>query len=103
MAYIIDGSALMDGEKRLLEVDNFLTCPVKLAGILVIGARDVLHSFAVPSLYTKMDAIPGKLNLSGLCIDVPGIYYGQCSELCGPNHGFMPIVIFGQPLISQQG
>ena len=62
--------------------------------LLVTGA-DVLHSFAVPSLGLKIDAVPGRLNQTGVFIKRPGVFYGQCSEICGANHSFMPIVIKG--------
>jgi len=81
------------GQLRLLEVDNKLILPVCLPIRFLITATDVLHSWAVPSLGLKVDAIPGRLNQFLVEIKRPGVFYGQCSELCGREHGFMPIVI----------
>jgi cytochrome c oxidase subunit 1 len=78
---------------RLLEVDNRLTLPYKKQIRLLITSTDVLHSWAVPSLGVKMDACPGRLNQVALYVNRRGIYYGQCSEICGINHSFMPIVV----------
>ncbi len=60
-------------------------------------ASDVIHSFAVPSLWFKLDAVPGRLNEKQLIIDKPGVYFGQCSELCGARHGYMPIAVEALP------
>lgn len=78
---------------RLLEVDTPMVLPINVNAKLVITSKDVIHSFAVPALGIKMDAIPGRLNQVTLHAFKPGTYYGQCSELCGVNHAFMPIVI----------
>jgi cytochrome c oxidase subunit 2 len=78
---------------RLLEVDSPLILPTNVNCKLIITSKDVIHSFAVPSLGIKMDAVPGRLNQVTAHIFKPGVYYGQCSELCGVNHAFMPIVI----------
>jgi cytochrome c oxidase subunit 1 len=78
---------------RLLEVDNRVSIPFHFKIRIIISSGDVLHSWAVPSLGVKMDACPGRLNQIGLFINRPGIFYGQCSEICGVNHSFMPIVI----------
>jgi len=86
-------SFLVDGPLRQLNVDNYLVLPVDTSVRLLITASDVIHSFAVPSLGVKLDAIPGRLNSIGLIISRPGVFYGQCSELCGYLHGFMPIGI----------
>jgi heme/copper-type cytochrome/quinol oxidase subunit 2 len=71
----------------------FVVLPVKKTIRVQITANDVLHAWAVPALGVKKDAVPGRLNETWLRIDKPGIYYGQCSELCGIDHGFMPIEI----------
>ena len=84
---------LEEGELRLLEVDNPLYLPVYIKIRLDITSDDVLHAFAVPSLGVKIDAVPGRLNVVYLDIIREGIYFGQCSELCGVNHGFMPIKV----------
>jgi len=81
------------GQPRLLAVDNAMVVPVnKVVRVQVIGA-DVIHSFAVPSFGIKIDAIPGRLNETWFKAEREGIYYGQCSELCGRNHAFMPIEV----------
>jgi cytochrome c oxidase subunit 2 len=64
---------------------------------LQITAADVIHSFAIPAVWFKLDAVPGRLNEKALTIDKPGVYFGQCSELCGARHGFMPIVVEALP------
>jgi cytochrome c oxidase subunit 1 len=81
------------GALRLLEVDKRLILPVRTNIRLIITAADVLHSWAVPALGVKMDACPGRLNQVSLHINRAGTFYGQCSELCGINHSFMPIVV----------
>lgn len=86
---------LQSGELRLLEVDQPLACPTKTHLRFIITAADVLHSFAVPSLGIKVDAVPGRLNTAHTFLQRPGLFTGQCSELCGVNHGFMPITIIG--------
>lgn len=81
------------GQKRLLSTDNVVVLPVD-TNIQILGtAGDVLHAIAVPSLGIKMDAVPGRLNETWVRINEPGTYYGQCSELCGKNHAYMPIEI----------
>ena len=84
---------LLFGTKRLLEVDNRLVLPTNVTTRFLVSSADVLHSFAVPELGFKVDATPGRLNQLLIFISRPGVYYGQCSELCGANHAFMPIVI----------
>ena len=78
---------------RLLEVDNRLVLPWKEHIRILVTSTDVIHSWAVPSLGIKMDACPGRLNQVSLFINRPGLFYGQCSEICGINHAFMPICI----------
>lgn len=80
-----------------LEVDNRLVVPVNTPIRLQTTAADVIHSFAVPALWFKLDAVPGRLNERMLTIREPGIYYGQCSELCGSRHAYMPIAIEALP------
>jgi len=94
-SYMINEADLKVGDLRLLEVDNPLVLPVNTHIRVIVTSTDVLHSFAVPSLGLKVDAVPGRLNQLSLFIKRPGVFYGQCSELCGVNHGFMPIVIHG--------
>jgi heme/copper-type cytochrome/quinol oxidase subunit 2 len=76
-----------------LEVDNRLLVPSGVPIRFLITSTDVLHSWAIPSLGLKVDAVPGRLNQFIVEIKKPGVYYGQCSELCGPMHGFMPITL----------
>lgn len=90
---IIAEDELKKGYKRLLETDNVVLIPCNKVIRFVITSADVLHSWAVPSLGIKTDAVPGRLNQVITIVCKPGVYYGQCSELCGVSHGFMPIVI----------
>nr|YP_009537833.1 cytochrome c oxidase subunit II [Limenitis weidemeyerii]YP_009537924.1 cytochrome c oxidase subunit II [Limenitis arthemis]AYN60550.1 cytochrome c oxidase subunit 2 [Limenitis weidemeyerii]AYN60654.1 cytochrome c oxidase subunit 2 [Limenitis arthemis] len=78
---------------RLLDVDNRITLPMNNQIRILITATDVIHSWTIPSLGVKVDANPGRLNQTSFFINRPGIFYGQCSEICGANHSFMPIVI----------
>uniref|UniRef100_T1RK52 Cytochrome c oxidase subunit 2 n=1 Tax=Prociphilus pini TaxID=396701 RepID=T1RK52_9HEMI len=78
---------------RLIEVDNKTIIPFKFNIRLLISSDDVIHSWTIPSLGIKMDAIPGRMNQINLFMNRPGMYFGQCSEICGINHSFMPIQI----------
>lgn len=78
---------------RLLDVSENLILPIKCQLRLIILSDDVIHSFAIPSIGIKVDAVPGRLNQVSLLINRPGLFYGQCSEICGVNHRFIPIVI----------
>ncbi|WP_371359458.1 cytochrome c oxidase subunit II [Cohaesibacter sp. ES.047] len=80
-------------EPRLLAVDNEMVVPVNTTVRLQITSADVIHSYAMPVFGVKMDAVPGRLNESWFRADREGIYYGQCSELCGKDHAFMPLVV----------
>lgn len=97
-SYMIPEEDLEIGQLRLLEVDNRIVLPVKTHIRILVSAADVLHSWAVPSLGVKMDACPGRLNQTSVFINREGVFYGQCSEICGVNHGFMPIVVEGVSL-----
>jgi cytochrome c oxidase subunit 2 len=92
-SYMIPTADLVKGSFRLLEVDNRVILPVKTHIRVLVTAADVLHSWAIPSFGIKIDATPGRLSQVSLFIKRPGVYYGQCSEICGVNHGFMPIVV----------
>jgi cytochrome c oxidase subunit 2 len=94
-AYMIPTEDLEEGNLRLLEVDNRVLLPVKTHISVIVTASDVLHCWAVPSLGVKVDACPGRLNQTSVFIKREGTFYGQCSEICGVNHGFMPIVVEG--------
>nr|AKM70094.1 cytochrome oxidase subunit II [Macropodaphis sp. YW-2015] len=78
---------------RLIEVDNKTIIPYKFNIRLLISSDDVIHSWTIPSLAIKIDAIPGRMNQINLFMNRPGLYFGQCSEICGINHSFMPIQI----------
>lgn len=97
-SYIVPEEDLQLGQLRLLEVDNRLVVPTNTHIRVVVTGADVIHSWAVPSLGVKCDGIPGRLNQTSLFIKREGVYYGQCSELCGVNHGFMPIAVEAVPL-----
>jgi len=92
-SYMILEEDLNKGFLRLLEVDNPLVLPINTQIRVLVTSSDVLHAWAVPSFGVKIDACPGRLNQIGVYIDRTGIFYGQCSELCGINHSFMPIKI----------
>jgi cytochrome c oxidase subunit II len=92
-AYMIAEQDLKEDQLRLYDVDNPVVLPVDTDIRLLTTASDVIHSWAMPALGVKMDAVPGKVNETWLRINEPGVYYGQCSELCGDYHAFMPIRI----------
>nr|YP_009130414.1 cytochrome c oxidase subunit II [Sylviparus modestus]AJW77455.1 cytochrome c oxidase subunit 2 [Sylviparus modestus] len=97
-SYMIPTADLPLGHFRLLEVDHRVIVPTSSTVRVIVTADDVLHSWAVPSLGVKTDAIPGRLNQTSFLASRPGVYYGQCSEICGANHSFMPIVVESAPL-----
>ena len=90
---MVDTKDLKPGQLRLLAVDNDMVVPVNKVVKLQVTAADVLHSFAMPSFGFKLDAIPGRLNEMWFKADREGVYHGQCSELCGNGHPYMPITI----------
>ena len=92
-SYMIQDEDLKEGDLRLLTVDNPLVIPANKNVQILITAGDVLHSWAVPSMGLKTDAVPGRLNETWVNVKEPGIYRGQCSEICGSGHGFMPVVV----------
>nr|YP_002317288.1 cytochrome c oxidase subunit II [Anguilla luzonensis]ACF71018.1 cytochrome c oxidase subunit II [Anguilla luzonensis]BAG84147.1 cytochrome c oxidase subunits II [Anguilla luzonensis] len=97
-SYMIPTQDLTPGQFRLLETDHRMVVPMESPVRVLVTAEDVLHSWAVPSLGVKMDAVPGRLNQTAFIAARPGVYYGQCSEICGANHSFMPIVVEAVPL-----
>nr|YP_009058685.1 cytochrome c oxidase subunit II [Sitta carolinensis]AIM46902.1 cytochrome c oxidase subunit II [Sitta carolinensis] len=97
-SYMTPTTDLPLGHFRLLEVDHRVVVPTSSTVRVIVTADDVLHSWAVPSLGVKTDAIPGRLNQTSFLTPRPGVYYGQCSEICGANHSFMPIVVEATPL-----
>lgn len=92
-SYIIPTEELQEGQFRLLEVDHRTVLPIKTEVRILITAADVIHSWTIPSLGVKADAIPGRLNQIGFISSRPGVFYGQCSEICGANHSFIPIAV----------
>ena len=90
---IIPEDDLELGQLRLLEVDNRVVVPAKTHLRIIVTPADVPHSWAVPSLGVKCDAVPGRLNQTSISVQREGVYYGQCSEICGTNHAFTPIVV----------
>lgn len=92
-SYILPDDELTLGDYRLLEVDNRVVVPCDTHIRLIVTSADVLHSWAVPSFGVKIDACPGRLNEASLFIQREGVFYGQCSEICGVNHGFIPIAV----------
>nr|WNH23145.1 cytochrome c oxidase subunit II [Idiacanthus fasciola] len=97
-AYMLPTQDLAPGQFRLLEVDQRMVIPVGSPIRMLISAEDVLHSWTLPALGVKMDAVPGRLNQTTFTAARPGVFYGQCSEICGANHSFMPIVVEAVPL-----
>jgi cytochrome c oxidase subunit 2 len=98
-SYITPTSDLSIGDYRLLEVDNRVVLPIQIEIRVLVTAADVIHSWTVPSLGVKVDAVPGRLNQLGFTINNPGVFYGQCSEICGILHSSMPIVVESVSLV----
>ncbi len=92
-AFLIPDDEIKEGQLRLLSTDENLVLPVGKKIRVLVTSSDVLHAFAMPALGAKVDAVPGRTNEIWFDIDEPGMYYGQCSELCGAGHAFMPIAI----------
>nr|YP_010393250.1 cytochrome c oxidase subunit II [Tylothais aculeata]UPX89412.1 cytochrome c oxidase subunit II [Tylothais aculeata] len=97
-SYMVPTNELEPGDFRLLEVDHRMVLPTQTDIRVLVTSADVIHSWTVPSLGVKVDAVPGRLNQLGFFIKYPGVFYGQCSEICGANHSFMPIVVEAIPL-----
>nr|ARX96681.1 cytochrome c oxidase subunit 2 [Ampulex compressa] len=93
-SFMVDNSDYLDWF-RLLDVDNRVVLPVKCSIRVLVSSEDVIHSWAVPSLGLKIDGIPGRINQVFLMMNRSGLNFGQCSEICGANHSFMPIVVEG--------
>lgn len=92
-SYIIPTNENAINDFRLLEVNNRVVIPINTQTRILVTAADVLHSWAMPSLGIKVDANPGRINQSTFLINYPGLFYGQCSEICGSVHSFIPIVL----------
>nr|YP_009630615.1 cytochrome c oxidase subunit II [Rhopalopsole bulbifera]QBR55135.1 cytochrome c oxidase subunit II [Rhopalopsole bulbifera] len=96
-SYMTPYNELSETGFRLLDVDNRAVLPMNTQVRMLVTAADVLHSWAVPALGVKVDATPGRLNQTSFLMTRPGLFFGQCSEICGANHSFMPIVIESVP------
>nr|UFZ12971.1 cytochrome c oxidase subunit II [Protohermes dichrous] len=92
-SYMIPMNEMSESNFRLLDVDNRIILPMLSQIRVLVTATDVLHSWTIPALGVKIDATPGRLNQTSFFINRPGLFYGQCSEICGANHSFMPIVL----------
>lgn len=92
-SYIIPNNEILENSFRLLDVDNRIILPSNNQIRILVSAADVLHSWTIPSLGIKVDATPGRLNQTNFIINRTGLFFGQCSEICGANHSFIPIVI----------
>nr|QWB85898.1 cytochrome c oxidase subunit II [Aegosoma pallidum] len=92
-SYMVPLSEMKPFNFRLLDVDNRMIIPFETQIRIIVTSADVIHSWTVPSLGVKIDATPGRLNQASFSLSRPGLFFGQCSEICGANHSFMPIVI----------
>nr|YP_009092509.1 cytochrome c oxidase subunit II [Lepas australis]AIQ85049.1 cytochrome c oxidase subunit II [Lepas australis] len=92
-SYMVPTSDLDLGQFRLIEVDNRMVVPINSYIRILVSSTDVIHSWTVPALSVKADAVPGRLNQLTFLVNRPGLFFGQCSEICGANHSFMPIVV----------
>nr|AQV11446.1 cytochrome c oxidase subunit II [Mesomelena mesomelaena] len=97
-SYMIPTNELSTDNFRLLDVDNRIVLPMNSQIRILVTAADVIHSWTIPALGVKVDGTPGRLNQTNFLINRPGLFYGQCSEICGANHSFMPIVIESIPV-----
>nr|QVL29137.1 cytochrome c oxidase subunit 2 [Ceratitis fasciventris]QVL29371.1 cytochrome c oxidase subunit 2 [Ceratitis rubivora] len=96
-SYMIPTNELSNDGFRLLDVDNRIVLPMNSQIRILVTAADVIHSWTIPALGVKVDGTPGRLNQTNFLMNRPGLFYGQCSEICGANHSFMPIVIESIP------
>nr|UKG18977.1 cytochrome c oxidase subunit II [Dendrolimus punctatus] len=97
-SYMIPSNELTLNGFRLLDVDNRIVLPLNNQIRIMVTATDVIHSWTIPALGVKVDANPGRLNQTNFFLNRPGLFFGQCSEICGANHSFMPIVIESVPI-----
>lgn len=97
-SFIIPTDSLPIGAYRLLETDNHIMAPINTIIRLLITSSDVIHAWTIPSICSKVDAVPGRINQLNINIAYPGLFFGQCSEICGANHSFIPIRIEVIPL-----
>ncbi len=96
-SYMIPEADLKPGQKRLLEVDNRVVVPVDTNVRILVGGTDVMHSWMVSSLGVQIYAVPGRVNETWVRVNKPGVYYGQCNQICGINHAYMPIAVEALP------
>jgi cytochrome c oxidase subunit 2 len=92
-SYMIPDADIKPGQKRLLEVDNRVVVPVDTNVRILVGGTDVMHSWMVSSLGVQIYAVPGRVNETWVKVNKPGVYYGQCNQICGINHAYMPIAV----------
>nr|ATF28632.1 cytochrome c oxidase subunit II [Phlogotettix sp. EMHAU-15090801] len=92
-SYMKQTNSIEENEFRLLESDNRIIMPFNIQSRILVTSYDVIHSWTIPALGIKIDGSPGRINQGSIFIMRPGMYYGQCSEICGANHSFMPIVM----------
>nr|QNE85507.1 cytochrome c oxidase subunit II [Empis nigripes] len=97
-SYMIPSNEMTSESFRLLDVDNRIVLPMNSQIRILVTAADVIHSWTIPALGVKIDGTPGRLNQTNFLINRPGLFFGQCSEICGANHSFMPIVIESVPV-----
>nr|AAN06727.1 cytochrome c oxidase subunit 2 [Percus strictus oberleitneri]AAN06729.1 cytochrome c oxidase subunit 2 [Percus strictus oberleitneri] len=97
-SYMIPINEMKNNNFRLLDVDNRIVLPFNTQIRILVTATDVIHSWTVPALGVKIDATPGRLNQTNFLMNRSGLFYGQCSEICGTNHSFMPIVVESVPI-----
>nr|UOU84904.1 cytochrome c oxidase subunit II [Rhamphomyia geniculata] len=97
-SYMIPTNEMNLTSFRLLDVDNRIVLPMNSQIRILVTAADVIHSWTIPALGVKIDGTPGRLNQTNFLINRPGLFFGQCSEICGANHSFMPIVIESVPV-----
>nr|UOU84969.1 cytochrome c oxidase subunit II [Empis opaca] len=97
-SYMIPMNEMTADNFRLLDVDNRIVLPMNSQIRILVTAADVIHSWTIPALGVKIDGTPGRLNQTNFLINRPGLFFGQCSEICGANHSFMPIVIESVPV-----
>lgn len=97
-SYIIPTNELKSDNFRLLDVDNRIVLPINSQIRILVTSADVIHSWTIPALGVKIDGTPGRLNQTNFLINQPGLFFGQCSEICGANHSFIPIVIESIPI-----
>lgn len=96
-SYMIQDADIKPGQKRLLEVDNRVVVPVDTNVRILVGGTDVMHSWMVSSLGVQIYAVPGRVNETWVRVNKPGVYYGQCNQICGINHAYMPIAVEALP------